>query len=52
MFAVEFRATVKNGAIEIPKRFCSEISDSVEVIVFMEHRKKRRSDLQAADAVS
>lgn len=52
MFAVEFKATVKNGAIEIPKRFCSEISDSVKVIVLMEHRKKRRSDLQAADAVS
>jgi len=52
MFAVEFKATVKNGTIEVPKRFCSEISDSVKVIVLMEHRKKRNSDAQAADVIS
>ena len=33
MFAVEFRAKVKNGVIELPKKFRDSITDTVKVII-------------------
>lgn len=33
MYAVEFRAKVKNGVIEVPKKFRGAIIDNVKVII-------------------
>lgn len=36
MFAVEFRAKIKDGVIELPKRFKDSITDTVKVIILKE----------------
>jgi hypothetical protein len=36
MYAVEFRAKVKNGIIELPKKFKDSFTDSVKVIILKE----------------
>ncbi|ABQ24808.1 hypothetical protein [Geotalea uraniireducens] len=36
MYAVEFRAKVKNGIIELPKKFKDSITDTVKVIILKE----------------
>jgi hypothetical protein len=41
--AVEFKATIKNGTIEVPKRFRSEISETVKVIILKDHQAKRKA---------
>jgi hypothetical protein len=53
MHAVEFKATIKNGTIEIPKRFQSEISETVKVIILKDHQAKRKaaSSLDAIGAL-
>lgn len=33
MYAVEFRTKIKNGIIELPKRFKDSITDTVRVII-------------------
>ena len=43
MHAVEFKATIKNGTIEVPKRFRSEISETVKVIILKDHQAKRKA---------
>ena len=42
MYAVEFKATIKNGTIEVPKRFRSEINETVKVIILKDHQTKRK----------
>jgi hypothetical protein len=42
MYAVEFKATIKNGTIAVPKRFRSEISETVKVIILKDHQAKRK----------
>jgi hypothetical protein len=36
MYAVEFRAKVKNGTIEIPSQYRDRLTDEVKVIVLAE----------------
>lgn len=36
MYAVEFRAKIKNGIIELPKKFKDSITDTVKVIILKE----------------
>ena len=42
MEAIEFRARVKDGKIEIPRRFKNKIANNVKVIVFSESSQKYR----------
>ncbi|MCB0192668.1 MAG: hypothetical protein KDJ65_12050 [Anaerolineae bacterium] len=44
MYAVEFRATVKNGVIEIPPEYRDKLQDNVKVIILAED-KRERSDM-------
>ena len=43
MEAIEFKAKVKNGKIEIPKKYQNKISDTVKVIIFHEPVQKDRN---------
>ena len=36
MYAVEFRTKIKDGVIELPKRFKGSITDTVKVIILKE----------------
>ena len=36
MFAIEFRTKIKNGIIELPRRFKNSITDTVKVIILKE----------------
>jgi hypothetical protein len=36
MYAVEFRTKIKDGVIELPKRFKGTITDTVKVIILKE----------------
>jgi len=36
MFAIEFKTKIKNGVIELPKRFRDSITDTVKVIILKE----------------
>lgn len=36
MYAIEFRAKIKNGMIELPKKFRNAITDTVKVIILKE----------------
>lgn len=40
--AIEFKARVKNGKIEIPKRYKNKIANNVRVILFSESSQKGR----------
>jgi hypothetical protein len=42
MHAVEFKAIIKNGTIEVPKRYRSEVSETVKVIILKDHQAKRK----------
>ena len=41
MYAVEFRAKIKDGIIELPKRFKESITDTVKVIILKEESPAR-----------
>ncbi len=43
MYAVEFRARVKDGAIEIPPQYRSKLSKFVRVIVLAEPEEKKKN---------
>lgn len=47
MYAVEFQATVKNGHIELPRQYRAKVKDRVRVIVLMEGKADKRSELLA-----
>ena len=51
MYAVEFKATIKNGTIEVPKRFRSEINETVKVIILKEYQTKRKA-ASSTDSIS
>jgi len=36
MFAIEFRAKIKNGTIELPKKFRKVLTENVKVIILKE----------------
>ena len=40
MEAFEFKAKIKNGVIQIPKKYTQKISNSVKVIIFSDHKPK------------
>ena len=37
MYAIEFRARIKDGLIEIPEKFRNRLKDNVKVILLTEH---------------
>lgn len=39
MYAIEFRAKIKNGVIEIPPRHRDQLKDEVRVIILSEERE-------------
>ena len=41
MQAVEFNATIENGAIPIPRRYKNSVADKVRVIVLSENLEKK-----------
>jgi len=43
MFAVEFRTKIKNGIIELPKRFKDSITDTVKVIIMKEESPSKKT---------
>lgn len=43
MYAVEFKAKIKNGTIEVPKKYRSEISESVKVIILNDYKARRKT---------
>ena len=47
MYAVEFQASVKDGAIEIPHKYQQELGNgsTVKVIVLMSQQKPRDRDI-------
>jgi hypothetical protein len=45
MDVIEFRATVKNGIIEIPPEYQGRIKNQVRVILVPEAKKSRRRNL-------
>ena len=47
MYAVEFQASVKDGAIEIPQEYQQELGNgsAVKVIVLMSQQKPRDRDI-------
>ena len=47
MYAVEFRAKIKNGTIELPKRFKDSITDTVKVIILKEEATSQEAGKKA-----
>ena len=45
MYAIEFRARIKNGVIEIPKKFRRKLKDNVKVILLTEYMMDTSSDI-------
>ena len=41
MEAIEFKSKIKNGIIQIPKKYKQKIGDTVKVIVITEKKKKQ-----------
>jgi len=41
MEAFEFKATVKNGTIQIPQKITKQIGNTVKVIVMADHRPEQ-----------
>ena len=46
MEAFEFKATLKNGTIQIPQKFTKQIGETVKVIVLADH-KTEKNDMVA-----
>ncbi len=42
MFAVEFRTKIKNGTIELPKKFRKVLTENVKVIILKEQTSTNR----------
>lgn len=47
MYAVEFRAQIKDGVIEIPREYRDRFTDNVKVILLTEEQGARQADLIA-----
>lgn len=47
MYAVEFRAKVKNGVIELPKKFRDSITDNVKVIILKDEETSQETGLKS-----
>ena len=45
MFAVEFRATIKNGMIEVPEVYRKSLKSSVKVIILTEEKPESSIDM-------
>ena len=45
MYAIEFRARIKNGVIEIPEKFRRKLKDNVKVILLTEYMMDTSSDI-------
>ncbi|MBF0227420.1 MAG: hypothetical protein HQK76_18400 [Desulfobacterales bacterium] len=44
MYAIEFRAKIKNGIIEIPEIYKNKLKDSVKVIILTNEKSEFSSD--------
>jgi len=42
MEAFEFKTKIKNGVIQVPKKYTQKIGKNVKVIIFSDHRPKRK----------
>jgi hypothetical protein len=40
MYAIEFQATIKNGIIEVPRRYLGSLTERVRVILLVEETSK------------
>ena len=45
MYAVEFRAKIKDGIIEIPKEYINKLKDNVKVIILSEEEHEISVDI-------
>lgn len=43
MYAIEFQTTIKNGIIEIPRRYLKNLSNRVRVILLIEETPNKTS---------
>ncbi len=46
MEAIEFKATIKDGIIQIPKKYKQRLKDKVKVIILCNHKKKRKNIIE------